>query len=77
MKDQILINKLSIILKKYDLNVSSEKDNFLKDKEISLDSIALTNFILDLENEFKIKIEEKNLHIFNNVKLVFEFLKKI
>ena len=76
MNDDVLIKKLSKILEKYNGGDVIVKEDFFKDSEINLDSINLTNFILELENEFKIPIEEDNLHVFNNLKLIYNFLKK-
>ncbi len=76
MNDEILIKKLSKILEKYNGGEVIPIEDFFKDSEINLDSINLTNFILELENEFKIPIEEDDLYIFNNLKLIYSYFKK-
>lgn len=76
MNDDILIKKLSKILEKYNNGDVIVKEDFFKDSEINLDSINLTNFILELENEFKISIEEDDLYVFDNLKSIYNFFKK-
>ena len=50
-----LDNKLETILKKFNLDKISTKDNFLKNGII--DSLMFMKFILEIEKKFKIKIQ--------------------
>ena len=76
MKDKQLLNTVAEILKHYNSNLAIEKIRINSKENLELDSVDLTNFILDLEESFNIEITESDYESFSNFKTLFEMLNK-
>ena len=76
MKDKHLLKSVAEILKRYNSNLSLEKISINSEENLELDSVDLTNFILDLEENFNIEITESDYDNFSNFKKLFQMLNK-
>ena len=76
MKDKHLLKTVAEILKRYNSNLSLEKISINSEENLELDSVDLTNFILDLEENFNIEITESDYDNFSNFKKLFQMLNK-
>ena len=76
MKDKHLLKSVAEILKRYNSNLSLDKISINSKKNLELDSVDLTNFILDLEENFNIEITESDYDNFSNFKKLFQMLNK-
>lgn len=76
MKDKHLLKSVAEILKRYNSNLSLDKISINSKKNLELDSVDLTNFILDLEENFNIEITESDYDNFSNFKTLFQMLNK-
>ena len=76
MKDKHLLKTVAEILKRYNSNLSLEKISINSEENLELDSVDLTNFILDLEENFNIEITESDYDNFSNFKTLFQMLNK-
>lgn len=75
MKDELLISKVTKLVNQYDETITPKSIHIDSKESLELDSVDLTNFILDLEKEFNIEIADKDYEKFSNFKVLLKMLK--